>query len=194
MHCWQNPVFARNRICSDVRGLGTDYWDRQTCPCLCACLYNTTVKKEVKMWPGYMICYTDSVSRPVLNGQIPAGISLSPGTPASPGIQQKSRQDRNPGSIRVPEDRAWILLLYLFPAICQWSVVTGEPFIYNRNRNLNSSGQSRFVFSSYQCFHCREGRMLIRSQSLLCGRAGLIISQDWLLTDSTKKLEQTLKI
>lgn len=127
MHCQQNPVFARNRICSDVRRLGMDYWDRQTCPCLCACLYNTAVKKEVKMWPGYMICYTDSVSRPVLNGQIPAGISLLPGTPASPGIQHR-------GSIRVPEDRAWTFLLYLFLAICQWSVVTGEPFIYNRNR------------------------------------------------------------
>lgn len=32
--------------------LGTDYWDRQTRPCSCACLHNTTVEKLVKMWPG----------------------------------------------------------------------------------------------------------------------------------------------
>lgn len=30
MHCLQNPVFAQNRICSDVWALGKDYRDTQT--------------------------------------------------------------------------------------------------------------------------------------------------------------------
>lgn len=30
MHCLQNPVFAQNRICSDVWVLGKDYRDSQT--------------------------------------------------------------------------------------------------------------------------------------------------------------------